>query len=63
MGSLENESPAALYAWDMGEVLLLKVVTERGREIVKDLSLAAAGPEETLHRKFICACVSWTRHP
>ncbi len=46
MGSLENESPAALYAWDLGEALLLKVVTERGREILKDLSLAAAGPEE-----------------
>ncbi len=34
MGILETESPAALYAWDVGEALLLKAVSERGREIL-----------------------------
>lgn len=47
MGSLESESPAALYAWDIGSVLLLKVLTARGREILQDVTpLEAATPEE-----------------
>jgi sulfhydrogenase subunit beta (sulfur reductase) len=46
MGSLESESPAALYAWDIGDVLLLKVLTNRGREILQDVSPAAATAEE-----------------
>ena len=46
MGSLETEAPAALYAWDLGDVLLLKVLTERGRAVLQDLALAAATAEE-----------------
>ncbi len=47
MGSLESESPAALYAWDLGDVLLFKVLTARGGEILQDVApLAAASAEE-----------------
>jgi sulfhydrogenase subunit beta (sulfur reductase) len=47
MGSLESESPAALYAWDLGGVLLLKVMTARGREILQDVApLEAASADE-----------------
>lgn len=47
MGSLEAESPASLYAWDIGSVLLLKVMSARGREILQDVTpLEAATAEE-----------------
>jgi sulfhydrogenase subunit beta (sulfur reductase) len=47
MGSLESESPSALYAWDMGSVLLVKVGTARGREILSDVTpLEVATAEE-----------------
>jgi sulfhydrogenase subunit beta (sulfur reductase) len=47
MGSLETEAPAALYAWNLGEVLLLKVLTARGREILQDVApLEAATGDE-----------------
>jgi Fe-S oxidoreductase len=47
MGSLESESPAALYAWDIGSVLLVKVMTSRGREILQDVTpLEAASADE-----------------
>jgi sulfhydrogenase subunit beta (sulfur reductase) len=47
MGSLESESPSALYAWDMGDVLLLKVGAARGREILQDVApLESATAEE-----------------
>jgi sulfhydrogenase subunit beta (sulfur reductase) len=42
MGSLDNEIPADLYLWDLGELLLLKVIKPRGREM-----LAGVGPLET----------------
>ena len=46
MGSLETESPAALYAWDLGEALLVKVLTDRGRAVVQDLAPPAATTED-----------------
>jgi len=47
MGSLENEIPADLYAWDFGDVLLLKVLKNRGREILGDVApLEAATADE-----------------
>ena len=47
MGSLENESPASLYCYDLGTVLLFKVQTARGREVMRDLgTLEAATPDE-----------------
>ena len=47
MASLESEAPAALYAWDLGDVLLVKVLTARGREVLQDVtSLEAATSDE-----------------
>ena len=47
MGSLENESPASLYLWDIGTVLLVRVQSPRGREVLRDATaLEAATPEE-----------------
>jgi sulfhydrogenase subunit beta (sulfur reductase) len=47
MGSLENEIPADLYAWDLGDVLLVKVLRPRGRAVLADVgTLEAAGADE-----------------
>jgi len=47
MGSLDNETPADLYLWDLGEVLLLKAIKPRGREVIADLGgLEAATADE-----------------
>ena len=46
MGSLESESPAALYAWDLGGVLLVKALTAHGREILQDVTPLVAAPAE-----------------
>jgi sulfhydrogenase subunit beta (sulfur reductase) len=54
MGSLENEIPADLYAWDLGEVLLVKVLRPRGRAVLADVgALEAAAADElvTLRRR------------
>ncbi len=54
MGSLEGESPSALYAWDIGDVLLVKVLSNRGREILQEVTpLEAATADElvTLRRR------------
>jgi len=47
MGSLEAESPASLYMWDLGSVLLVRVQSPRGREVLRDATvLEAATPDE-----------------
>ena len=46
MGSLESESPASLYAYDLGDVLLFKVQSPRGRDVMKDVSVEVATPDE-----------------
>ena len=54
MGSLENEIPADLYAWDLGETLLVKVLRPRGRAVLADVgALQAATADElvTLRRR------------
>jgi ferredoxin len=46
MGSLEAESPASLYCYDLGAVLLFKVQSPRGRDVMKDVSAEVATPDE-----------------
>ena len=48
-GALETRALADLYAWDLGEVLLIEVLTPRGRGVVEELGgLEAASAEETV---------------
>ena len=48
MGSLENEIPADLYAWDLGEVLLVKVLRPRGRAMLADVGVLEAATADEL---------------
>jgi len=48
MGSLENEIPADLYLWDLGETLLVKVLKPRGRAVLADVSALEAATADEL---------------
>ncbi len=65
MGSLDNEIPADLYAWDIGEVLLVKVLTNRGRDLLTEvMPLEAATAEEvvTLRRRLRVRLEAFPQH-
>jgi sulfhydrogenase subunit beta (sulfur reductase) len=65
MGSLESEAPAALYAWDLGEVFLVKVLSARGREVLQDVTpLEAATADElvALRRRLRARHDAFPRH-
>jgi sulfhydrogenase subunit beta (sulfur reductase) len=48
MGSLENEIPADLYAWELEDVLLVKVLRPRGRAVLADVGVLEAASAEEL---------------
>ncbi len=65
MGSLDNEIPADLYAWDIGDVLLVKVLTNRGRDVLTEVTpMEAATAEEvvTLRRRLRVRLEAFPQH-
>lgn len=65
MGSLDNETPADLYGWSLDDVLLVRVLTARGRKVLEAIApLEPATAEElvSLRRRLRVRLEAFPQH-